>query len=122
VRSTIRTTRATHGHLAALAVSERLRVRGASRLASVTDLAQRLISRRLDPGAHPIASDRAVRLALTGAAVSLRRRDLARAHRLLYASWFAAAAVAPRPAVRWLGEQLLRTWRTGSLRGERPGL
>ena len=111
VRSTIRTTHATYAHLAELASSLGLREAGDIRLTSVTDLAHRLISCRLDPAAHPIPPDRPRALALSGAAAALRRRDLERSRRLLYVAWFLAAAAAPRPAVRWLGEQLLRTWR-----------
>ncbi|MBA3402674.1 MAG: glycosyltransferase [Actinobacteria bacterium] len=111
VRSTIRTTHATHAHLAELAASLGLREPGSIQLTSVTDVAHRLISCRVEPAAHPIPSDRPARLALRGAAAALRRQDLEPSRRLLYVGWFLAAAVAPRPAVLWLGEQLLRTWR-----------
>ena len=123
VRSTIRATEATHAHLAALASRLGLRPPGRVASASVTDLAQRLISCRLDPAGHPIASDRAAALAVRGSAAALRRRDLAVRSRLLYVGWFFAAAVAPRRSVRWLGDELFRTWRRvgwGSTRGISP--
>jgi hypothetical protein len=120
VRSTIRTTRATHAHLAELASSLGLAESGSGGWSSVTDLAQRLVSRRLEPESHPIAADRPVRLAFSGAAAALGRRDLDPSRRLLYAVWFLTAAVAPSPAVRWLGEQLLRSWRSGSVRAALP--
>jgi len=118
VHSTIRATHATYAHLAGLASSLGLRQDGDIRLTSVTDLAQRLVSCRLDPASHPIPSDRPRALALSGAAAALRRPDLNRKRRLLYVGWFAATAVAPRTAVRWLGEKLFRAWiRVGWGRG-----
>jgi Glycosyl transferase family 2 len=116
VRSTIRTTQATHAHVAELASSLRLRGRRDLCFSSVTDFAHRLISQRLEPGCHPLSSDRPVELALWGAAAALRRADLDLDRRLLYVSWFIASAVAPRPIVRWLAEQLFEAWRAGSVR------
>jgi hypothetical protein len=114
VRSVIRTTQVTHTHLVELSSSLRLEAEDA-RFSSVTDLAHRLVSLRLERNAHPIASDRRHDLAMSGAKAALQRRDLSLTRRLLYVGWFVAAALAPRPIVRWLAQQLLAAWRTGSL-------
>jgi hypothetical protein len=114
-RATIRATAATREHVTRLAASRGLR-RPAGDPASVTDLAQRLVSRRLDPRAHPIARDRPLALAAAGIRAALARRDLAPAPRVLYAAWFAALAVSPARVARTLAERLVETWRVGSLR------
>jgi hypothetical protein len=115
VRSIIRTTDAMHAHLRELASSLRLQG-GDTHSLSVTDLAHRLISQRLEPDVHPIASDRRHELALGGAAVALRGANLTLDRRFLYAGWFLVAAVAPRSVVRWLARLLFGAWRHGSLR------
>jgi hypothetical protein len=113
IRSTICATRATHRHLAALAPSVGVQVDEDP--ASLTDLAQRLVSKRLDPTAHPFHGDRSARLAARGLATALGRSDKPWRRRLAYAGWFAACAVVPRAAVRWLAAELFEAWRSGSL-------
>ena len=113
VRATIRATSATHSYLAALAASLGLAGSAAPEFFSVTDLALRLTSLRMDSAAHPVAGDRRLALARHGALAAQRRRDLHLALRLLYALWFAAAAVAPVTVVRRLSERLFSAWTTG---------
>ncbi len=110
IRATIRATSAAHEHLTTLAAS--LGIAGCSdlRFASLTDLAQRLVSRRLEPAAHPIVSDRPAALAASGAAAALRRPETPFMRRLMYAGWFAATAVAPRRMARELAERLFAAW------------
>lgn len=116
IRHTVRHTAFTHREIGRLAADlGLLRSPEAARLTSVTDLAQRLASLRLEPELHPIAGDRRLRLALRGIGASLRRADLSAGRRLFYAAWFAAAAAAPRAAARRLVTHLLRAWRTASL-------
>jgi hypothetical protein len=116
IRHTLRNTAHTHSEIARLAAALGLvRSPAEARFRSVTDLAQRLASLRLEPELHPIAQDRRFGLALRGIGASLRRGDLPAAQRLLYAGWFAACAVAPRAVVRRLVARLLRAWRTASL-------
>jgi hypothetical protein len=110
VRATIHATSVTHEHVARLATLLGILDGQEPRFASVTDLAQRLISLRLEPAAHPIASDRVARLAASGAAAALRRSDMALTRRLMYAMWFAAAALAPRRVTRELAEDLFGAW------------
>jgi hypothetical protein len=112
IRSTICATRATHRHLAALAPSVGIQLDEDP--VSLTDLAQRLVSRRLDPAAHPFDGDRSARLAVRGVATAFGRSHKPWRRRLAYAGWFAASAVVPRAAVRWLAAQLFEAWRSGS--------
>jgi Glycosyl transferase family 2 len=113
VRATIQATAATHSCLAALAASLGLLESTAPEFSSVTDLALRLISLRIDPSAHPIAGDRRLSLALRGTLAAARRGDLSAGLRLLYALWFAATAVAPAAVARILSRRLVSAWRTG---------
>jgi hypothetical protein len=110
IRATIRATSATHEHLASLATSLGIVEGGALRFASITDLAQRLVSRRLEPAAHPIASDQPTTLAARGAAAALRRSEMPFTRRLMYAAWFTAMAVAPRRMAHELAERLFAAW------------
>jgi hypothetical protein len=68
-------------------------------------LTQRLVSRRLEPDAHPFAADTPLRLAAAGVRAAATRRDIRPLPRLLHAVWFVLMALAPRPAAR-----LLATW------------
>jgi hypothetical protein len=63
---------------------------------SVSDLANRLTSRKLEPAAHPLPRDRVGRLALGGAIAAVRRFDVRWPMKLMYIAWFAAMALAPR--------------------------
>ncbi|MGE5141264.1 MAG: glycosyltransferase [Rudaea sp.] len=74
---------------------------------SVSLLANRLISYKLDPRGHPFPRDNAVRLCLMGVAACLRRSDLGPAMRLLLAGWFVSMACAPSSAARWLAEKFV---------------
>jgi hypothetical protein len=65
---------------------------------SVADLANRLTSRKLEPGAHPLPGDRVGRLALGGAIAAVRRFDVRWPMKLMFIGWFAAMALAPRRA------------------------
>lgn len=117
IRHTIQRTRLTNAMLADLARSLEVVPAAASlRFASVTDLAQRLISVRLAPDLHPIADDRAFSLAVSGVAASLRRRDLSYSRRILYCGWFTAASILPKGITRWLSERLVLAWQSGGVR------
>ena len=83
---------------------------------SVTDLALRLVSLRLEPEQHPVAGDTKLGLAAGGLAAVIRHPRLPLGRRVLYGTWFVAAALAPRGASRWLSKRLIAAWRTGSLR------
>jgi glycosyltransferase involved in cell wall biosynthesis len=116
VRHTLHHTERTHRELGRLAAELGLVASPAdARPRSVTDLAQRLASLRLDPPRHPIAGDRRLALALQGMGAALRRSDLPARGRLLYAGWFVAMAGAPRGVARRLVERLMSAWRTAGL-------
>jgi hypothetical protein len=122
IRGMIETSAAAHGAMAVFAV--RLRLASAPseiRPVSVTDLAQRLISLRLEPELHPIAGDKKLGVAARGIAAVARRRDMPARHRVLYAAWFGAMPVAPRKAARWLSERLFAAWQDGVIRRPRGG-
>jgi glycosyltransferase involved in cell wall biosynthesis len=74
---------------------------------SVSDIANRMISLKLDPRQHPLRDDRLVRLVWMGIRASLRRFDVAWAMKLLFLGWFMAMGLAPRPLARWLAEVFL---------------
>jgi glycosyltransferase involved in cell wall biosynthesis len=77
------------------------------RILSVSDLANRLVSARLEPHLHPLPRDRAWRLALDGAHAAQRRFDVSWLMKILFVGWFAVAAIAPRSVTRRLAESFL---------------
>jgi hypothetical protein len=72
---------------------------------SVTFLANRLISLRLEPSQHPINDDTRFALARRGILASWQRTDMPRVLQLIYSAWFFLAAIAPKGATRWLAQQ-----------------
>lgn len=87
---------------------------------SLTFLANRLISRRLDASQHPIARDTRIHLARRGLLAAWQRPDLSLVMRLIYSAWFLLAALAPKGAARWLAEQFFYPetrgqWLSGAL-------
>jgi hypothetical protein len=71
---------------------------------SVADVANRLISSKLDPARHPVPADTTAGLVSKGLRAATRRRDVAVPLRLGFGVWFALMAVAPRPMARALAE------------------
>ena len=69
---------------------------------SVSDQANRLISLRLDPAAHPVPGDERRMLVAGGIRAALRRSDVAPPMRAAFAAWFAAMGIAPRRAAAHL--------------------
>jgi len=74
---------------------------------SVSDVANRLISLKLDSGQHPLPGDRLWRLVWMGIRASLRRFDVAWAMKVLFLGWFTAMGLAPRRLAWWLAEIFL---------------
>jgi hypothetical protein len=66
------------------------------RILSVADLANRMVSLRLDPGRHPIAADSRWSLARDGLTACRRRDNVSATMKLMFACWFGAMATAPR--------------------------
>jgi glycosyltransferase involved in cell wall biosynthesis len=74
---------------------------------SYADLANRLISLKLDPERHPVPSDRPLSLLRKALRATSRRFDVSRAMKVLFVSWFALEAAAPRRLARPLAELFL---------------
>lgn len=96
------------------------------RILSLADLANRIISLRLEPDRHPIASDRATALVLDAARAARRRTNISAPMKLIFVCWFAAMAAAPRPLSRRLATLFLFPQSRSSLnrilgRLQRPG-
>jgi glycosyltransferase involved in cell wall biosynthesis len=113
VRETIVYAGATAPALARLA--DELNQERPERILSVSDLANRLLSRRLEPARHPIQGDSRLRLLADGLRAAARRFDVSWALRALFAAWFLVAAVSPPPLARRLGEVFLFPERRSSL-------
>jgi glycosyltransferase involved in cell wall biosynthesis len=105
VRESIAFAAATTRSLEALA--DELALARPARILSYADLANRLVSLRLDPARHPIRGER--RLALLADAVrAVRRRfNVGPTMKALLVLWFAIEASAPKPLARKLAELFL---------------
>ena len=99
----------------------RPRPRAARDILSVSFVANRLISLKLDPERHPLAGDRAWRLFLLGAKASLGRFDVSPAMRGVFLLWFAGMALAPRSVAARLARVLLFPG-SGGLEGRLLGI
>lgn len=71
---------------------------------SVSELANRLISKKLDPARHPVSADTVTGLVSKGMTAASRRFDVMAPLRLGFAAWFVLMAAAPRPLARTLAE------------------
>jgi len=119
IRQSIRYAAATRRHLRCLAGELGLAM-PAGPILSVADLANRLISRKLEPRAHPLPADRVARLALGGVLAALRRFDARWPLKLMFIGWFISMALAPRPVGAWLAQAFVfpeRRARVNSLLG-----
>jgi hypothetical protein len=77
------------------------------RLLSVSELANRLTSLRLEPELHPLPGDKRFRILADGLRATSRRTDVSWQMKALYDVWFLTAATLPRPVVRRLARLLL---------------
>jgi glycosyltransferase involved in cell wall biosynthesis len=87
---------------------------------SCADLANRLVSLKLDPERHPVASDRPLGLLGKAVRATHRRFDVSWPMKALLVAWFALEALAPRALARPLAELFLfpgRRARVNSLLG-----
>jgi len=105
VRETIELAQVTSAEL--LRVAAELNLPRPERILSIADLANRLISLRLDPARHPLPDDSARRL-LADAVRAARRRTIATMPiKIALVAWFAAMAVLPRRLARPSAELFL---------------
>jgi hypothetical protein len=86
-----------------------------ARILSIADLANRMISLRLDSARHPLAADRRGSLVRDSLAACRRRDNASAAMKALFVAWFAAMALAPRRPARRLAELFLFPSRRRSL-------
>jgi glycosyltransferase involved in cell wall biosynthesis len=89
---------------------------------SVSELANRLISLKLEPDLHPVRSDREWQLVANAVRAAHRRFDIAWPMKLMLIAWFASTAAAPAPLAYRLGELFMfperRPTLDGLLRGQ----
>ncbi len=85
-----------------LSLAEKLGIPHPDRILSLADLANRIISLRLDPERHPIPEDRTNRLLLDAVRAAARRSNVSTPMKLLFVAWFASMAIMPRTPARWL--------------------
>jgi Glycosyl transferase family 2 len=100
LRETIRFAQATSSQL--LELAGELGLPRPEQILSIADLANRMISLRLEPAGHPNPGDRAGRLVADAARAARRRTNASAPMKLIFVAWFAAMAVAPRPLARRL--------------------
>jgi hypothetical protein len=74
------------------------------RILSIADLANRMVSLRLEPGLHPIAGDRVGGLLADSIRAARRRTNASLPMKAMFVCWFAAMAASPRPLARRLAE------------------
>jgi len=78
-----------------------------ARILSLADLANRMISLRLDPARHPLAGDTRLLLLVDSVRAARRRGGASAALKAAFVVWFAAMAILPRPLARRLAELFL---------------
>jgi hypothetical protein len=105
VRDSIRYAGATCRSLEQLA--DGMELERARPILSLSDLANRLISLKLDPQNHPVADDSRTSLLLASRHAVKRRFDVSWPMKALFFAWFLAEAVAPRRPANRLAELFL---------------
>jgi glycosyltransferase involved in cell wall biosynthesis len=88
-------------------LADQLGLERPARILSYADLANRLVSLRLQPGRHPVATDRRLSLLRDALRATRRRADVSVPMKILLVAWFALAALAPRRLARRLAELFL---------------
>jgi glycosyltransferase involved in cell wall biosynthesis len=82
---------------------------------SIADLANRIISVKLEPERHPIAGDSLGGLVRDAVGAARRRDNVAAPMRIMFVAWFVAIAVSPRRLARHLAILFLFPVRRSSL-------
>jgi hypothetical protein len=88
-----------------------------AKILSVADLANRMISLRLQPQQHPVPGDSRLGLLRDAAGACRRRDNVSAAMKAMFLAWFAAMAVAPRRLARSLAVGFLFPQRRRTLNG-----
>jgi hypothetical protein len=89
------------------ALAEELGLERPHPILSYADLANRLVSLRLEPGRHPVPGDRRRALFADAVRATRRRFDVSAPMKALLVAWFALEAMAPRSLARPLAELFL---------------
>ncbi len=113
VRETIEFAQVTSAQL--LRVAAELDLPRPDRILSIADLANRMISLRLDPARHPLPRDSAGGLLADSVRAARRRAIATTPIKLALVAWFAAMAVLPRRLARPAAERFLFPERRSSL-------
>jgi CTP:molybdopterin cytidylyltransferase MocA len=100
LRETIQFSSSTSAEL--LSLAGKLGLPRPERILSIADLANRMISLRLEPEAHPDLTDSRGRLVADAIRAARRRTNVSAPMKLIFVGWFAAMAIAPRPLGRRL--------------------
>jgi hypothetical protein len=100
---------------ALLEVAKRLGLSHPDRILSLADLANRMISLRIEPARHPVATDSATSLLADAVRAARRRTGVSAAMKATFVAWFAAMAIAPRPLARRLAVLFLYPQRRSRL-------
>lgn len=89
------------------ALADELGLPRPSPILSYADLANRLVSLRLEPQRHPFETDGPLSLLGDAVRATRRRTDVSAAMKAILLTWFALAATLPRPLARPLAEFFL---------------
>jgi glycosyltransferase involved in cell wall biosynthesis len=89
------------------ALADELGLERPERILSYSDLANRLVSLRLDPGRHPLPGERRGALLADAVRAARRRFDVSAPMKALLVAWFALEAIVPRRLARPLAELFL---------------
>jgi hypothetical protein len=103
VRDSIRYAAVTREYLQSFA--DELGIERPATILSVSDVANRLTSLRLEPAKHPLSGDRPAGLIAWGLRAAGRRFDVRWPMKAMFVAWFVAMAVAPRSVARGLAER-----------------
>jgi hypothetical protein len=105
LRETILFSAATSAEL--LQLAEHLRLPHPRQILSLADLANRLISLRLEPARHPVPGDSRFGLVRDAARAARRRANVSAPMKAIFVAWFAAMALAPRGLAHTLANWFL---------------
>jgi hypothetical protein len=107
IRRNITHARQTHTYIQRFADQLNLPTRRgrANDILAVSFVANRMTSLKLAAAQHPIRNDRLCRLSVLGMKAAFRRFDVPMMMKLVFAGWFLAMLLAPRPLAWWLAEQ-----------------
>lgn len=90
-----------------LRLADELDLSRPERVLSIADLANRIVSLKLEPARHPLRDDSLAGLLADSMRAVRRRSDASALLKGSFVAWFAAIAIAPRPLARWLAELFL---------------